>query len=65
MWPFTRRQDPVTDKSRAALHDAQVALGVVTDRHPEVLEVTRDLRKIRKDNHFSDHLTRIIAEGPK
>jgi hypothetical protein len=65
MWPFKRRPDPTADKSKAALRDAQVALGVVTDRHPEVLEVTRDLRRIRKENHFSEHLTGIMTEGPK
>jgi hypothetical protein len=62
MWPF-RRKDPGTDQSKAALEDAQEILKVVTDRHEEVTQVADELRRVRKDNHFSEHLTRIMQKG--
>jgi enamine deaminase RidA (YjgF/YER057c/UK114 family) len=65
MWPFKRRQDPKADQSTIALAAAQASMQTITDRHQEVLKVTGDLRRIRKENHFSDHLTRIMKEGQK
>lgn len=65
MWPFKRRPNPATDKSTMALKDSAQALQGIAERHEEVLRVSADLRRIRKDNHFSEHLIRIMAEGRK
>lgn len=66
MWPFKRhRQDPGTDQSRMALQDAQCSLKVIASRHEEVTGVASELRKIRRDNHFSEHLMRIMTGDGK
>lgn len=59
MWG-KRRKDSNTEKSKKALQSAQNNLTRVTDRHPEVLEVSSSLRGIRERNHFAEHLTRIM-----
>lgn len=62
MWPLRRhRRDPGTDQSKMALKDAQITLKAIAERHEEVTDVAEQLRKIRKDNHFSEHLTRIMT----
>lgn len=62
MWRL-RRRDPRSDEAEQALRDARAAALNISDRHAEVLEVASSLRKIRRDNHFSEHLTRIMKEG--
>ena len=65
MWPFRRSRDPGSDESKKALIEATKSLKTVQSRQSEVDEVTEGLKKFRRENHFSQHITRIITEGPK
>jgi hypothetical protein len=63
MWPLRRRCDPRTAKSIAALKESTEALEAVKSRTNEVTEVATALRKFRTNNHFAEHITRIMSEG--
>lgn len=64
MWP-RRRHDPSALRSKEALQDAQNTLEEIKGRHEEVTEIAKSLRKLRRDNHFSEHLTRIMMGGSR
>lgn len=65
MWLFRRKRDPGTDESKRALIEAKKSLTRVQKRQPEVDEVSEALAKFRRENHFSEHLMRIMQGGPQ